>query len=125
MISNLSVFLRGSVIPHNPLPVKDSELFQVDQFTASEFFMSDSGLPLRDYQVYALSESNSELRRKMQDYMILRDISQSNDGLTDDQIEQSIVSKYDDSYSLIDRVKSAIRNWRDSSSSDLSDKVSK
>lgn len=105
-------FERGS---HAFNPVDSSKVvpFVIDQFAGSEFFIS-SGCPMRDYEVYALSDSDPALRQRIQETLIERDVSSSPSDLTDEQITESIVSKYDSTFNLIDRVKTAIRNLRDS-----------
>lgn len=73
--------------------------YEVDQFTSSEFFKDVSGHELKDYTV-ALT-SSPEVREKMAEYLVERDVKGFDDNISDEEVLQSIKSKYDSSTSRI------------------------
>ena len=66
---------------------------EVDNFTNTEFFFK-GGFRLRDIDVFARADSNPELRRKVNEYIIERDIVSSSSDLSEEQILENLETKY-------------------------------
>lgn len=87
--------------------------YVTDQFTSTEFFIDEvSGFELRDYSVFAKSQADPVLRDKVKEYLIVNDIRSANSELDDDQVFGQIVSKYDSTTSILQRVKNRINELR-------------
>jgi len=63
---------------------------QVDQFAASEFFISENGLFLNDAAVFARAQSDPELRVKIQDYLVEGSSGSFASSADDDDVFDSI-----------------------------------
>lgn len=100
-------FAFVSSLPHT------GKKFTTDQFTSSEFFTDEvTGFELRDYSVFAKSQADPVLRDKVKEYLIENDVKNANADLDDDQVFGQIVSKYDSTTSILQRVKNRIAELR-------------
>lgn len=82
----------------NFLPVSDDRVItfseQIDQFQSSDFFKSDNGMEISDINVYAKSQSDAELREKMEKYLIENEIKGFDESVSNDEVFEKIQSKY-------------------------------
>lgn len=85
--------------------------FEVDQFQSSEFFF-DNGVPLRDYQVTDLATGDPVLAQKMREYLVENDVKAFDTSVSDDDVFNSLQSKYLSSSSILSSIKSRIRELR-------------
>lgn len=66
----------------------------VDNFSNTEFFFA-GGLRLRDFDVFARSDKNPELRQKLTEYLIESEVlSSDNSGKTDEEILDSMEARF-------------------------------
>lgn len=87
----LSNFDRGTVSTL-PSVVVDNDLPEVDNFPVSDFFFK-GGLYLRDVDVFARSEADPELRQRMSEYMIEREVAGAPVDSDPDDVLESIENR--------------------------------
>lgn len=83
-----------------------------DQFCSTDFF-KEGGLKLRDFNVFAKAAADPELQMKLREYIIENDVQGFDSSVSDDDVFNSIQSKYDSTSQILARVKERISYLRD------------
>lgn len=74
----------------------------IDQFEGNDFYFKNS-IPQSDRKVFLASSSSPELREKIAETIVKNDVA-SMSNLSDDEILQNISSKYEDRYTMFNRI---------------------
>lgn len=90
---------------------RTNKKFDVDQFSASEFF-TFNGLRLRDFDVFARAQSDPELQVKIKEHLIETDVLGFDSSVSDEEVLASIQNKYDSTTHILARVNDRISQLR-------------
>ena len=96
----------------NPGMVNQGHLPECDQFPGTEFFQDDNGMMLADFDVFARSQADPELQKKIRQYMVEQDVRGFDPETSDEDVFNSIQTKYDSNQGLLDQIKNRIRELR-------------
>lgn len=91
----------SGLLDHTPRGPKFSD--SIDSFRSSDFFFNSLGQPIPPYLVGLRVENNPELKERFAQYLVQNEFT-SNPDLSDDQIIDSLQAKYEDRYSLMERL---------------------
>lgn len=121
---NTSGFANVPSIDFSPFGYDDENynLPAVDQFEASSFFKTEFGTRLSDTQVFAKLDSNPELRDKMREYLIERDVKGFDMSVSDDEVLSSLKNRYSSRYDALRDIENRISEIREAEKNDSIDK---
>lgn len=85
---------------------------KVDQFTSSEFFTAENGLELSDVMVFAKSQADPELRKRLETYLVEQDVAGFDDSVSDDDVFNAVENKYFSARDVLDKIKGRISELR-------------
>lgn len=85
----------------------------IDQFGSSDFFKADSGLELCDFNVFAKQSADPAFREKMEKYMIENEVQGFDPSVSDEDVFNSIESKYLTKQNILADLRNRISTLRD------------